>query len=174
MRDKLLYLLLATTGLRISEATNLNWGDIDFKNGYLIVRQGKGKRDRIVPMVNEVLYLLSNWKRQGRWVKQPKNPVFRNPRHHPRGKVRMKTGTIDDQLHRHLIYCDIHKKAGCHAFRHSFATQMLTSGVDPQTLATLAGWKSLRMLSVYVHLDVDHLKEAVNKHPLNHTAPFLV
>jgi site-specific recombinase XerD len=131
-------------GLRISEAARLNVSDIDSKNMQIIIRQGKGKKDRYSLLSKNNLSLLREyWKRY-----RPATYLFtgKNP-----------TGYITPRSIQKIFYeakdaAGIKKNASVHTLRHSFATHLLEAGTDICYIQRLLGHTSLQTTTIYLHL----------------------
>lgn len=140
--------LLATTyacGLRLGEVAGLKAKDIDSSRMVVIVRQGKGAKDRLVPLSLHLLAELRDyWQRD-----RPAGAFFgeRCP------------GSIQRMFRRTLQRSKISKPASMHTLRHSFATHMLEAGVDVLTLQRILGHRSLSTTAGYLHLRSDHLRQ---------------
>jgi integrase/recombinase XerD len=137
-------------GLRIAEACRLACSDIDSKRMLLVVRHGKGGKDRSVMLSDRLLALLRDYWRAYR--PSPDGPLFRgNGRdglvnHH----------AIRRALERAASECGLTKHVTPHVLRHSFATHLLETGVDLRTIQVLLGHSSVettaRYLKVSTHL----------------------
>lgn len=130
-------------GLRISEALNLKIDDVDSKRMVLIVRRGKGNKDRQVPLPMRTLELLRAYWREY----QPKTWLFTTPdgRQLPDHSVRyfLKKARKD---------AGIRKSVSAHTLRHSYATNLMARGVDVRVIQVLLGHRSLKTTTVYLHL----------------------
>lgn len=148
-------LMLAYTGLRISELLNLRLTDIDLHNGVIKVL-GKGSKERIVPLstrLQEILliYLKDIRPELGQYVFATK-----------------KTGRLSPQYLNKIIRegaaaCGFHKRVSAHTLRHSFASHLVKKQVDLPTLQRLLGHANIRTTSIYLHTDYEMLKNAVNR-----------
>ncbi len=136
-------LLLAVTysaGLRVSEAVQLRPADLDFARGTLVVRQGKGKKDRhslLSPSIAELLKF---------YVRNPASPWLfpgQNPKKHL--SIRSAEKIFENSKRAALIQKDV----SIHALRHAFATHLLENGTDLRYIQTLLGHKSSRTTEIY-------------------------
>ena len=145
-RDWLLFLLLYGGGLRISEACNLTWGDVNQDQGVLIVR-GKGGKERLVPLPKKALPLLRRFEGgvDERLIPLTERQAFNRIRHW--GKQ-----------------AKIAKPLNPHALRHSYATHMLSAGTDLRVLQELLGHTSLTATQKYTHLSLDDLARTMETH----------
>ena len=155
-RDRLIFLLLYGAGLRVSELCNLKKDDVDLERGVIIVRGGKGAKDRVVPvslaLVREIKAYLSERDDNSEYLLVE---VRRNK------KDRLSPKTVWYLLNRYG------KKAGVkvtpHMLRHSFATHMLERGVDIRAIQELLGHSNLSTTQIYTKVTVEHLKKAQEK-----------
>ncbi len=139
-----IFTLMYGTGLRISEALNLQIDDIDSKRMVVRVRQGKGKKDRYVPLCLTLLASLREyWK-----VYRPANWLFE-------GKVRgqpLSRSSITRSCQRLRKKAGIKKPVTPHTMRHCFATHLLEAGTDLRTIQLLLGHSNLSSTGVYLHV----------------------
>ena len=149
---------LYSTGLRRAELCGLKVADIDSPRMVIHVRQGKGKRDREVPMTPKLLETLREY---WRWMK-PQTYLFPGMDNNWR---------VDKPLSPKSIYHivrDAAKRAGItkpispHCLRHSWATHLLESGEDLRKIQLLLGHSDLETTSVYLHLSTQHLGSVTN------------
>ena len=147
-------LLMYSCGIRVSEATSLGVKDIDGRRMVLCVRDGKGRKDRYVPLPKRTLTELREyWKiyRPSTWLFPSK--VKGSP---------INAKTVFSALKRACEKSAVTKKVGCHTLRHSYATQLLTDGVDIRTIQVLLGHKNIRTTTLYLHI-TDAAKQQVYK-----------
>jgi integrase len=145
-RDVLLVRFATLTGLRRSELAHLTVGDIHIKQKVVIVRKGKGNKDRVVPLVSSLVTALSEYIRD----MKPTDSVF---------------GLTDRSITDKVSAWS--KKAGLklhpHSFRHYFAEQLLERGVPLTVVSALLGHEDLQTTAVYLGLRPESLREAVDK-----------
>ncbi len=155
-RDRLIVLLLYGAGLRVSELCNLKKSDIDFDRSVLLVRGGKGAKDRVVPISKPLLeeirsYLESrNDASEYLLVEERRN-----------NKDRISTKTVWYLLRRYGTKVGL--KVTPHMLRHSFATHMLENGVDIRAIQELLGHSNLSTTQIYTKVTVEHLRKAQEK-----------
>jgi site-specific recombinase XerD len=136
-------------GLRASELLSLKVADVDSSCMLLWVRQGKGSKDRSVPLSAALLERLrEHWRR---W--RPTTWLF--PGRSPSG--RRSLGALQRVCRRAVLAAGIDKKASLHTLRHSYATHLLEAGVDLLTLQRLLGHRDLQTTARYIHLSGAHL-----------------
>jgi len=139
---KLIIQMLYSGGFRVSEIINLQTKDIDIERNVVIVREGKGKKDRItllpVSLKEDILkHLLKN---------TPKKYFFESNR----GK-KYSNRTIEEIISKNSNLA-IGRKIKPHTFRHSFATHLLENGTDIRYIQKLLGHKNLRTTQIYTHI----------------------
>ena len=147
-RDFLLILLLYGAGLRVSEAANLRWSNVDISERTLRV-QGKGDKERQVSIVPILASMLSRQKREGEFV-------F--------GEKPLHTRVAYEIVRQSGIKAGLLKPLNPHALRHSFATHMLSSGTDLRVLQELLGHESLTATQRYLHLSIENLTRTMEAH----------
>ena len=153
-----LLMTLYSTGMRRAEITRLKVNDIDSQRMVIHIKQGKGSKDRDVPLSPKLLETLREY---WRW-KKPKVYLF------PGEPKRVSKG---EHLTSKAVYhackgaarrAGIQKNVGPHTLRHSFATHMLESGADLRTIQVLLGHTHIRDTTIYLHLSRRHLRACPN------------
>lgn len=137
-------------GLRRSELLNLRPGDVDSHRGLLIIRNAKGKKDRVIPISDKVIDMLREYYRKYR----PKTWLFEGQ---PDGR-KYSTTSVYHVLSRAVKSAGINKKVSLHWLRHSYATHLLEAGTDIRYIQTLLGHKSTKTTEIYTHVSTDSLK----------------
>jgi integrase/recombinase XerD len=159
-----LLMTLYSTGMRRAELTRLKVSDIDSKRMMIHIQQGKGGKDREVPLSVKLLETLREY---WRW-KKPRVYLFP-------GEV--KQGSNGDHLSPKAVYhactgaarrAGIQKRVGPHTLRHSFATHLLEYGTDLRTIQILLGHADIKHTTIYLHLSQRHLHACRN--PLDELA----
>jgi len=145
IKHKTIALVCYGAGLRINEALHLKIKDIDSKRDVINVRQGKGQKDRQVPLsprlLNSLRVYYKNERPQGEYL-FPGN-----------GKYRVLTKeAFSKALNKALNKVDIDKVVTAHVFRHSYATHLIEAGVDLRSVQVLMGHSSIQSTARYVHL----------------------
>jgi len=154
LKHKLIIKFLYSSGLRLSELLNLKRNDIDFDNNLILVRQGKGKKDRMTllsqSLKNDLLKYYSNYEfktsyifegRKGKYSKKSVQKIFE--------RLGNKIGI---KIHPHML-------------RHSFATHLLEQGTDLRYIQKLLGHSSSTTTEIYTHVANNQLKDI--KSPLD-------
>jgi len=152
-RDRTLLLLAIQTGLRVSELTSLNCGDVTLGAGPSVRCEGKGRKQRAVPLSVPAAALLKSWlrERSGR----PGDPLFptRTGRRLSRDAVALRVNTHAATAAQQCPTL-AGKKLHPHVLRHTCAMNLLTAGVDVSVIALWLGHASIRSTDVYIHADM--------------------
>ena len=151
-RDIALMSLLYGCGLRISEALNINVGDIS-ADGTLIVL-GKGNKQRMVPVLPVIVKLLDHYLSNSPFDQPEGKPLFIGAR----GK-RLNPGVVQRQMRKVRKLIGLPETATPHALRHSFATHLLAGGGDLRTIQELLGHASLSTTQRYTEVNTARLEE---------------
>jgi len=151
LRNRALFELVYSAGLRSAEAVGLDLGDVDFEQEHVHVRHGKGGKDRVVPLGEEAGHWVARYLREARprLAHGAENALFLSVR----GR-RLDTSTLRRQLR------------NPHRLRHAFATHMLEGGADMRVIQELMGHASLSTTQIYSHVDARRLRRVYDKaHP---------
>lgn len=160
-RDKAVFELLYSCGLRISELTSLDIGDLDIKESLIRVK-GKGRKERIVPVGAKALDSINNYLPERVSVKKRSEALFLNSR-----GGRLTQRSVSRLLIEYSRAINLIGQISPHVLRHTFATHMLHGGADLRTIQELLGHSSLSSTQIYTHVDNVHLAEVYdNAHPL--------
>ena len=168
IEDRALFELMYGTGLRVGEVSQLNITDIDLKNGRLIVREGKGKRDRIVPLGKNVMLCLDIYlsKSREKLLKKADRSMHTESLFINSRGGRMSTKTIGRKLKKYFDDNGYDVKVSPHILRHSFATHLLEHGAGLKHVKELLGHKSIESTVLYTHMSVKSLKRIMKMyHP---------
>lgn len=150
LKHRAMMTILYACGLRIAELTHLRVPDIDSRRMIIHVQQGKGRKDRIVPLSQRLLGLLREyWK-----AYRPEGWLF------PGRSSDRPITTSSARVACYKICRDagLKKKLNPHSLRHAFATHLLEDGTDVRTVQLLLGHRSLSTTSRYTHLSTQHLR----------------
>jgi integrase/recombinase XerC len=158
-RDRAILELFYGSGLRLTELTNLDIGDIDLESGFVRVI-GKGNKARNVPLGRHCLDALRAWLNEsGEYLTD--RPVFLG-----RGNKRISPRTIQSRLKKIASEQLADNSLHPHMLRHSFATHMLKSSGDLRAIQELLGHSDIATTQVYTHLDFQHLAKVYDAaHP---------
>jgi len=165
LRDRAMFELLYSCGMRVSEIVNLKLSDMDIEES-LIRFIGKGNKQRITPMGDQAKTYILKYLQSARFVieKEKKSDyVFLNKN----GKRLTRQG-FWKILKTYVKKFDFDKNIYPHIFRHSFATHMLEQGADLRIVQELLGHSSISTTEIYTNLDKRHIKKTYFKyHPRN-------
>ena len=160
LRNRAILEVLYSTGLRVSELTGLDWCDIDEQLGLVMVRSGKGHKDRLVPIGQPALDALRQWRATSP-MPSADHPVITNLR-----GWRLTARTVQSIVARRCARAGIATAISPHGLRHSFATHLLNAGADLRSIQEMLGHSSLTTTQRYTHVSVRHLKEVYRRaHP---------
>jgi site-specific recombinase XerD len=155
---RILLVLLYATGARRAEAARIMVEDIDSQRMVIHIRQGKGAKDRDVPLSPKLLEELRSW---WRW-KKPQGYLFPSTEGQQGTDRPISDKTVWHACHTAATRAGLTKKIHPHALRHSYATHLLEAGADLRTIQILMGHERLEDTTVYLQLSRRHLHAAVN------------
>jgi integrase/recombinase XerC len=166
-RDQALFEVLYGAGLRISEACNLDLGDVTAEGtgSRVNVRQGKGRKDRIVPLGGKARAAIAGYvplrpALLGKGAAPEPLALFLTRRGRRLGPRQARRLLAARELRTGV------KRVSPHALRHSFATHLLGEGADLRAIQEMLGHASLRTTQRYAQVDIDHLMAVYDKaHP---------
>jgi integrase/recombinase XerD len=156
IKHKAMLSLIYSCGLRCGELLRLTINDIDSKRGVVIIRQSKGRKDRIAPLSSKIIKML----REYYTTHKPQNYLFE-------GQTK---GTMYDErslqqvLKQSLRKSGITKPVSLHWLRHSYATRLLENGTDLRYIQEIPGHSSSRTTEIYTHVSTKSIQ--------NVTSPF--
>lgn len=151
MKHRSMLSLIYACGLRRSELLKLKPGDVDSKRGMLIIRNAKGRKDRMVPVSEKVIEMLRTYYKAYR----PKVWLFE-------GQVKgtaYSAESLSKVLKNAIKRAGITRNASLHWLRHSYATHLLESGVDLRFIQELLGHKSSKTTEIYTHVSMKSLEK---------------
>jgi integrase/recombinase XerD len=153
-KHRVLFTAVYACGLRLAEATRLRVADLDSSRMQLWVRQGKGKKDRALPLSEKLLQeLRQHWLRH-----KPQGLLF--PGKGPSGILN--AGGLQRSLAQAASRAQLSKRVTPHTLRHSYATHLLEAGVDLPTLQALLGHSCVSTTMLYLHVSVKRLEQVVS------------
>jgi len=155
-----LLILLYATGLRRSEVAHLKVSDIDRSLMLIHVQQGKGSRDRKLPLTEKVYAALREYWRAAKI--KPRVYLFPTRKEPTKQEKPISDKVVWNACHEAALRAGLTKRIGPHTMRHSFATHLLESGADLRTIQLLLGHQSLKETALYLHLSHRHLRAAIN------------
>lgn len=155
-RDRAIFELMYSSGLRVGEVVNFKKSDINFEESLAHVRLGKFNKDRIVPVSDIAILLLKDFTKRMREEKL----LFTNNK-----GLKLSSNTVNKRLHHYLKESGIDKNGiTCHSIRHSIATHLLNRGADLRYVQSLLGHESIETTVVYTHILGDKLKRIYKSH----------
>ena len=164
-RDHALLLLAIQTGLRVSELTGLDCDDVNLATGAHLQCEGKGRKQRTVPLTPTTVAVLRVWLHERQPT--PGTPLFPT-----RTGRRLSRDAVEHRVTRHAAVAAQHcptlqaKKITPHVLRHTAAMQLLHAGVDTTVIALWLGHQDTRSTQAYLHADL-----AIKERALAQTAP---
>lgn len=167
-RDRLLMLLMLTSGPRVSEITALTWDDLSLtRPGAHVLWHGKGRKDRLTPLKAPAVTGLRQWQREN----PAGNFVFT-----ARGTIRkMSTDAVAERIKIHAAAAAAacpgiaDKTVSPHVLRHSFAMNLQSAGVGGPSIALLMGHESLASTRPYLNADLELKQKALDRTAPPHT-----
>lgn len=151
IKHKTMLSLIYSCGLRRSELLNLKPADIDSKRGIVIIRQGKGKKDRIAPLSLKILEMLRDYYT----ICRPKIWLFEGQ---DLGE-QYSEYSLQNVLKQALQKAGIKKQVTLHWLRHSYATHLLESGTDLRYIQELLGHTSSKTTEIYTHVSTKSIQQ---------------
>lgn len=152
--------LFMYAGLRQEELRNLKNSEVDLVNRVIAIKEGKGKKDRLVPMSYRLYCVLNEYQQQKQRLGRCCPYFFTGIR---------KDEQMGPRAIRRLVV-KIRDKSGIyfypHMLRHTFATLMLEGGVDIYSLSKMMGHSNITTTTIYLSATVSHLQDQIKKHPL--------
>jgi len=151
LKHRVLIALLYGCGLRCSEVRNIKLTDLDFHRSMLHVRQGKGRKDRYVPLGNSLTIALKNFidvYRPANWL----FPIIKRKGVTEDFDRKFSQRGVQWAIHEAAKLCGIKKNINVHSLRHTFATHLLEDGVDIISIKELLGHVRLETTMIYLHV----------------------
>ena len=156
-RDRAMLETLYSTGMRRTELLNLKIFDIDMERGILLIRQGKGMKDRLIPIGDRALAWANKYIREVR-PKLAMSPddgtLFLTKEGKPFAR-----GGLTNLIRLYLDKAGLGKTGSCHVFRHTMATLMLEGGADIRYIQQMLGHANISTTEVYTRVSIRKLKE---------------
>jgi integrase/recombinase XerD len=161
-RDRTLMEVFYATGLRRTELLNLTVENVNLEEELLRINDGKGGKDRVVPLTQTACQFLETYIKGIRpaWAKKTgTDRLFISWRGRP-----MDANTLGVLVVKHAQQAGIKKRVTCHVWRHSCATHLLKNQANLRHVQEILGHRSLATTERYLHLTITDLKEAHRKH----------
>lgn len=149
-KHKMMLSLIYGCGLRRSELLNLKPNDIDSNRNIIIIRQAKGKKDRIAPISEKLIAMLREYYK----LFKPRIWLFEGQK----AGEPYAAKSLQCVLKQAVDKCKITKPVTLHWLRHSYATHLLESGTDLRYIQELLGHKSSKTTEIYTHVSTKNLQ----------------
>ena len=156
LRDRAILETFYSTGIRRMELTRLSIQDVDRERGTLFIREGKGKKDRMIPIGERALAWIAAYRDQARPELvglQDDGTLFLNSLGNP-----LKPFHLTILAGQYVKKSGIGKEGACHVFRHTMATLMLENGADTRYIQAILGHASLETTQIYTKVSIRALK----------------
>jgi len=157
VRDRAILETFYSTGMRRSELIGLREHDLDFDRGTVMIRLGKGKRDRVVPIGGRAAAWVEKYLAEVRpelVAGRDDGTLFLTYRGIPFTESR-----LSQMVHEYVKASGVGKSGSCHLLRHSMATLMLENGADIRYIQQMLGHEDLRSTQVYTQVSIRKLKQ---------------
>jgi integrase/recombinase XerD len=168
LRDRAILETFYSTGMRRMELIHLRLPDVDAERGVVYVREGKGKKDRVVPIGERALDWIQRYADEVRprhVVEPDSGNVFLTRRGKP-----LRSNRLTELVHRYVAQAGLAKSGSCHLFRHTMATLMLENGAKVRYLQELLGHAQLSTTELYTRVSIAQLKAVHQRtHPAHRT-----
>ena len=164
IRDRAMLEVFYSTGMRRGELANLEITDINYERQTLQIRQGKGHKDRVVPLGNRAMQWLEKYQQQTRMkllLEVNVKALFLTSY-----GDKFNPDVLSRMVSKFIKQAEIGKTGSCHLLRHSCATHMLEGGADIRFIQQLLGHEKLETTSIYTHVSIEQLKQVHSQtHP---------
>lgn len=169
VRDRAILETFYSTGIRRKELSNLAIFDIDAERGTLLVREGKWKKDRMVPIGDRAIAWIEKYLSEVR----PQLVLDPDPGNLFLGQTGepLTPGWLTIRVSQYIHKAGLSKQGGCHLFRHTMATLMLEGGADIRFIQEMLGHATLQSTQIYTKVSIKKLKEI---HTVTHPGAQLV
>lgn len=162
-RNHAIFATFMYAGLRKNELLHLKMTDVDLTNLSVFIRQGKGSKDRIVPISTTLAGILRRYLEERTRLRKTCPEFF--------ASLNRNVGFTDTGMKR--LVALMRKESGIqfsvHKLRHTFATLMLEGGCDIFSLSKMLGHSDIKTTTIYLAASPEHLRSQMLKHPLNDT-----
>jgi site-specific recombinase XerD len=160
-RNHAIFSMFVFAGLRKNELLHLTLSDVDTENLTIFIRQGKGRKDRIVPISYTLAQSLNRYLGERKRLNKSCPEYFVS--------IRGNMGFTQNGLK--WLVNNIRRASGMqftiHQLRHTFATLMLEGGCDIYSLSKMMGHSDINTTTIYLSASAEHLRKQISKHPMN-------
>jgi len=163
LRDRAILETLYSTGMRKGELTRLRVYDLEFDKGILRINQGKGRKDRFVPIGDRAMAWIDKYLLDVRptLVQEPDDGTLFLTTDGERFSAH-----LSELVHAYVKAANVGKLGACHLFRHAMATHMLKNGADLRVIQDILGHENIESTTIYTHVEISELKAAHDRtHP---------
>src|SRR5215211_1077436 len=158
-RDYAIIMTFLQTGIRLSELASLRLEDVDFDNKVLTVRQGKGKKDRQIPLVDEAVKALRNYLRfRNSQLVLDDEIIFL-----AKNGTSLNVSTVKYTVAKYVKQAGIRKRVGVHTLRHTFGAHKADKHMGIATLQQVMGHKKKETTLKYIHLARTNLRQEMSE-----------
>jgi site-specific recombinase XerD len=161
LRNHAIFCMFICAGLRLNELLKLRFADVDLQNKTLFIYQGKGSKDRIIPINQRLLGSLEKYVLERKRMAKTCPEFF--------ASFNRNMGFTESGMKRLVL--QFREIAGVkftvHKLRHTFATLMLEGGCDIYSLSKMMGHSDIKTTTIYLAASAEHLRSQMVKHPLN-------
>ena len=157
LRDRAILETFYSTGMRRLELVQLKLWDVDLERATVTIRQGKGKKDRMIPLGDRTALWVRKYLDESRpqLVSEPDDKiVFLSNAGEP-----FSLDHLSDLVRTYVDAANIGKRGACHLFRHTMATLMLEGGADIRFIQAMLGHADLKTTQIYTHVAIRQLQE---------------
>ena len=161
LRNRAMVEVLYSTGIRRTELSRLLLGDVDLERHSVFVREGKGGKDRCLPISARAVTWLSRYLNNARprfVVDVLEQALFLNNYGQP-----VTSSNLGHIVKRLLTDAGIERKGSCHLFRHAMATHMLENGADLRYIQHILGHDNINTTTIYTHLAIEQLRQVYDQ-----------
>lgn len=176
LRDRAMLETLYSTGMRRAELVNLRIDDVDIERGTVLIRQGKGAKDRVVPIGQRACRWITQYLYTVRplYVDDIDSGILFLAKHGEGMQGKQLSYIVKKAIETAMLerFTDTHPNAACHLFRHACATHMLENGADIRYIQALLGHADLSTTEVYTQVSILQLKAVHERtHPARSEKP---
>ncbi len=160
VRDRAMLETLYSTGMRRRELMGLQLFDLDRERGTVMIRQGKGKKDRMIPIGERALAWIDRYQREVRpELVVGRDPAIRSTLFLTHTGEPFTPNRLTQLVREYVQAAELGKSGSCHLFRHTMATLMLENGADIRYIQAMLGHAELSTTQIYTQVSIRKLKE---------------
>jgi len=157
IRDRTMMEVLYSTGIRRMELVKLTLYDVDHRRGTLMIREGKGRKDRLIPIGERALSWIEKYQHEVRLsllVGKDSGTLFLTDK-----GIAFRRGAAGGRIKRYIRQAGIEVEGSCHLFRHAMATHMLENGADIRFIQAMLGHEDLSTTEIYTQVSIEKLRQ---------------